>query len=521
MDELGETSACGHDNFKLSFRDVNYTIRSKFPFIKSKSKIILNKISGEFHGNELTAIIGLSGSGKSSLLDFLSGFRTENIDGTIECNGKIISTRNIKEVSSYFMQEQTLHLFLTVNELMNFSINLKGRQMLNSEKNFKIKEILEKLNIFNLGNSFAMDLSGGETKRLQIALELVDDPKILFLDECTTGLDSVGSNQCIQYLKNLTKEGKTIICSIHQPSATMLRNFDHIYALAEGKCIYQGSSQNLLLFFDQVGLPCPSTYNPTDFLMEIANNDYGNHNHLLTEKIQNGMNISFRYTKNEFTNTIDIFKKSSESRKGCAASYFRQVFYLMQRAFLTVIRDKTLYSMRFGLHVALGIALGFMYKGIGNKGAFALDIYHFILLSITVVLYTSYHSLYASCKNREFISISSLKKLIFNFCFKFLVPLNFPIIKREYFNGWYTAKAYYTSLILFDAPIILICCLIYVTIAYLMTGQPLEVHRYCLFLGYSLLTAYASQALGIMLTSLMNVQVICCIILLNDLDYMH
>ena len=131
-----QESECLNSNgsFKLAFKDLKYCIKSKVPFIKKETKTILKSISGEFRGNELTAIIGLSGSGKSSLLDCLSGFRRNNISGIITYNDNIISTRSIKQVSSYFMQEQTLHIFLTVNELMNFATNVKCREKLTKEE---------------------------------------------------------------------------------------------------------------------------------------------------------------------------------------------------------------------------------------------------------------------------------------------------------------------------------------------------------------------------------------------------
>ena len=385
-------------SFELGFKNLTYIAKSNLPFIKKESKLILNGISGEFRGNELTAIIGFSGSGKSTLLNCLSGFYQENISGTITYNNIEISTRKIKEVSSYFMQEQMLHIYLTVNELMNFAINMKCRQKLNKEeKKTKIEEILRKLNITDRRDTFIRDLSGGERKRFQIAIELVDDPKILFLDEPTTNLDIVASTQCIQFLKDITNEGRTIIFTIHQPCASMLPLFDHIYALNNGNCIYQGSSENLINFFEEIGLPCPPTYNPTDFLMEIANNDYGDHSHLLIEKIQNGSNLNYR-KECEQNFSADIFKKSSDFKE-FSSSYFNQVYYLMYRLFLTSIRNKSLLTMRFIVHIFFGFAIGLVYQHVGNNASMVRDNYNFLLISITAVLYTSYHSHYVTCMN--------------------------------------------------------------------------------------------------------------------------
>ncbi|XP_070495086.1 ATP-binding cassette sub-family G member 1-like isoform X2 [Chironomus tepperi] len=380
-------------SFKIAFKDLTYTVKSKVPFIKQETKTILNRISGEFHSNELTAIIGLSGSGKSSLLDCLSGFRVNNISGTISYNDDIIQTSKIREVSSYFMQEQMLHIFLTVNESMNFAINVKCKNNFSKEeKEIKIDNILKKLDIPDRRNALIRDLSGGEKKRLQIAIELVDDPKILLLDECTTGLDVVSSTQCIKFLKDLTEEGRMIIFTIHQPSATMLPMFDHIYALSAGNCIYQGTSENLLTFLEEIGLACPLTYNPIDYLMEIANNEYGDHSQLLVEKIQNGSNLDYA-KDHEKDCMIDIFKKPSDF-KDHSVSFFLQVYYLMMRIFLSTIRNRSSFYLRFGAHISAGLVIGYIYDGVGNDAHYSIDNIRFIAGSMTIIFFTSFHSHY-------------------------------------------------------------------------------------------------------------------------------
>jgi hypothetical protein len=98
-----------------------------------------------------------------------------------------------------------------------------------------------------------------------------------------------------------------------------------------------------------------------------------------------------------------------------------------------------------------------------------------------------------------------LKNLFF--LMSYSVPLEFPIIKREHFNGWYTATAYHSSLIISDAPIVFLSVTIFVTILYLTTGQLLEINRYLILLSFFLIFSYASQALAIMNTSLLNAQV--------------
>lgn len=80
-----------------------------------------------------------------------------------------------------------------------------------------------------------------------------------------SGLDSVTSKYCITLLKQLAKSGQTVICSIHQPSASLLNMIDHLYVVADGSCVYSGSTQNLVPYLSSLGLQCPTHYNPADY----------------------------------------------------------------------------------------------------------------------------------------------------------------------------------------------------------------------------------------------------------------
>lgn len=110
-------------------------------------------------------------------------------------------------------------------------------------------------------------LSGGQQKRLSIALELMSNPPVFFLDEPTSGLDDVNAKNTIRLMRRLAEEGRTVVCTMHQPSASMLRLFHRIYVVAKGQCVFQGRPESIVPFLAKHGYECPTSYNPADYSM--------------------------------------------------------------------------------------------------------------------------------------------------------------------------------------------------------------------------------------------------------------
>ena len=376
------------------------------------------------------------------------------------------------------MQDNYLQSLLTVGESMNFAIKLKiGNKLSAYERCEKISQVLKSFGLAETENVFVRDISGGQQKRLAIALEIVDDPMIIFLDEPTTGLDSVSSSMCINLLKELALKGKTIICTIHQPSGNQLLMFDHLYAISNGECIYQGSPNNLISFLNECDLPCPSHYNPADFLLEIATGIYGEKTQILVDKIENGMNEIYRKAATATVNKDDCLELAY------SPSNASQFYVLLARNFIITIRDRKFITLRIFMHIAVGLLLGTLYYDIGRDAEHILDNFRLLFVAMCFLTYTAYYSLMV------------------------MFPINFPWIKRETFNRWYSPTKWFLATLICDIPMILFTNIIFILPVYYLTSQPHELFRFNAFVLILILTSFTSQAFGLIAGSLVGLQV--------------
>lgn len=249
-------------------------------FGQGPTKKLLHGLTGFAEPGRIMAIMGPSGSGKSTLLDALAGRLSRNIfmTGNILLNGK--KQRLDYGGVAYVTQEDVLLGTLTVRETIYFSANLRLPNNMSKEK---VKQIVEATIMGmglqdcadrHIGNWQLRGISGGEKKRLSIALEILIRPRLLFLDEPTSGLDSASAFFVIQSIKNLARDGRTVISSVHQPSSEVFALFDDLFLLSGGETVYFGEAKMAVKFFAEAGFQCPSRRNPSDHFLRCINSDF-------------------------------------------------------------------------------------------------------------------------------------------------------------------------------------------------------------------------------------------------------
>jgi ABC-type multidrug transport system ATPase subunit len=214
----------------------------------------MHDLSFTLRNGELLAIMGGSGTGKTTLLSLLNGSLKPQ-QGTITINGHDISEPDAKNLIGYVPQDDLLIEELTVYQNLWFTAKLCFEGMSDAEIDSRVMKTLKDLGLdaakdLKVGSAINKYISGGQRKRLNIALELIREPSVLFLDEPTSGLSSTDTEKVINLLKEQTYKGKLIVVNIHQPSSDVYKLFDRLWLLDKGGYpVFDGNPIDAITYF--------------------------------------------------------------------------------------------------------------------------------------------------------------------------------------------------------------------------------------------------------------------------------
>ncbi|XP_054167873.1 protein white-like [Oppia nitens] len=412
----------------------------KIPFLmknknNKQSVHILKNVSGQAKPGQLMAIMGSSGAGKTTLMNVLTqrNLTGYKLNGSVKLNDRPMDRNQLKQVAAYVQQDDLFIGSLTVREHLKFQARLRMHPLLSAtDRSDKVNKVAKELGLMKcidatIGTAETKKgISGGEKKRLAFASELLTDPSILFCDEPTSGLDSFMTLNVCEVLQNMASNGKTIICTIHQPSSEAFALFNQLLLMADGRVAYLGTPENALDYFSKLlGLNCPNNYNPADFYIKHLSVIPGDEiqSKIKANDICNKFSSS-NYSKLSMPSTDSINSSSSSSRlmaNHYKTNWFIQFGQLLWRSSITTFRDPLLTRILIAQSAITAIIFGLIY--------FQLDLDQVGILNINGALYLLLMKM----------NLTSLFGVVNTFC------LEVPIFHREHDNGLYRVSSYFLA----------------------------------------------------------------------------
>eukprot|EP00741_Cyanophora_paradoxa_P019998 tig00021179_g19301.t1 len=263
----------------LTFKNLSYSVPD--PSDKKQTKTLLDNVTGYCRSGDLVALMGPSGGGKTTLLDVLANRKTGGTTGGELLVNKRPRDRTFLRMSGYVEQFDLLFSTMTIREAVLTSAALRlDASIPYDEKLRAVDAAIDALHLRKhagevIGTLATGGISVAMRKRVCIAMELVPRPSLLFLDEPTTGLDAASAMQIVSLLRELAAKGQAVICTIHQPSAEIFRQFDSLLLLKRGgEVTYFGkmgeNADTVLSYFERLGFHRPHYRNPADHVLDVV-----------------------------------------------------------------------------------------------------------------------------------------------------------------------------------------------------------------------------------------------------------
>jgi ABC-type multidrug transport system ATPase subunit len=382
-----------NSQLELAWTDICMTATIEEGKMCNKTKVeknVLTNVSGSLITGSSLAILGASGAGKTTLLNLLSRkieSATLKTTGKVTLNNQELKNEDFSALTSYVMQDDNLEPCMTPREILLFTaqlkINLPMEQIEQRVKHLLKQMRIEKCQNTRIGNNLERGVSGGERKRTSIAVELLSDSPILFLDEPTTGLDSFNAYEVVNTLNELCLENKMVIFTIHQPASEIFELISNICILALGKTVYFGPTKNIYDFFSNTGLAIPNNYNPFEHIIEVTNFSIINEDVVkkalpdissieedkekykyLIDHFSNIYEKSYKhipetkYTELS-TNTLELIKE-----KRADSGFCTQLYLLVLRQLLITLRNKKVLFAKVLQYIIVGVIIALVFNNL-------------------------------------------------------------------------------------------------------------------------------------------------------------
>lgn len=375
----------------------------------------VDDVSVRFEAGSVSVLMGPSGAGKTTMLNLLSGrLPNDGLDGDIQVDDKPASFQTFKRLGTLTPQDDILIDTLTVRQTLFYTAELRSpREWANALKAQRVEAVMARLGLLEkadniVGNELKIGISGGQKKRLSIAMDLLADLPILLLDEPTTGLDAAAALGVVAGFVGLAGD-RTVICTIHQPPWATVLKFDYLVLLALGRLVFDGAPGELPNALMARGSPAPPNENPADFVMEILGD------RVIVSDWASDHKTS--KPKADEVQRSDAVVQDYDEQLGYAASWFQQYWTLLRRCTYVFIHDEDQFREILFPSLIVSTLLGIAFHNFG------VNIY---IASGVLYLYVAHSMLSA---NGCVLSI----------------PAERAVVLREFRNGAYSVSAYFCA----------------------------------------------------------------------------
>ncbi|CAH3965837.1 protein scarlet-like isoform X2 [Pieris brassicae] len=465
MAGLGDTP----ENLTLAWKDLSVYRKRKTQTSIWRSATyeevkVLHGVSGIVSSGNLIALMGSSGAGKTTLLAAISRRDKSATTGYLMLNGRLAGADLIARISGFVPQEDLSIEDLTVAEHMEFMARLMmDKRSTTSTRSRRVQQLLGELGISTCTSTKLKALSGGERKRVALAVQLLNDPPILFCDEPTTGLDSSAANSVVSRLRRLAIGGKLVICSVHQPASGVFELFHQVVLLANGRIAFHGTIEQADQFFASLNYKCPVGFNAAEYYVSLL----GVQTDKELESQERIRRICNEYQRSDIAvaieNRVGDVKDELEYFNGTVdeknlyferyltlvkVNYFVQFYWLLWRNILSIKHNKSIWIAEFCLLMFVGLIISIPYMG------------HFEELDQRDI------------QNAEGLLYLTITETIFLFIYAVFItfPQEVPILLRETASGLYSPLPYYLSKMIFWIPRAVIEPICFVTLVFLVAG---------------------------------------------------